>query len=122
MRQRVVPDSCLANDLIGEHPATAAERDVWLLNPTPRASRRIAGAALDCFENEPVITPHRLGELDNVLLAPHSIAWTDELFRDIGRTACQSILDLSQGRRPQGAVNPEVFDSDTFHLKWERSR
>jgi phosphoglycerate dehydrogenase-like enzyme len=84
------------------------------------ASRRIAGAALDCFADEPIVTPHRLGELDNVLLAPHSIAWTDELFRDIGRTACQSLLDLSLGKRPRGAVNPEVFDNPAFVAKWNR--
>jgi len=84
------------------------------------ASRRIAGAALDCFETEPVATPHRLGTLDNVLLAPHSIAWTEELFRDIGRTACQSPLDLSLGKRPQGVVNAEVFDHPAFVEKWKR--
>ncbi len=84
------------------------------------ANHRIAGAALDCFENEPVVTPHRLGELDNVLLAPHSIAWTNELFRDIGRTACQSLVDLSQGQRPQGVVNPEVLDHSEFQSKWNR--
>jgi phosphoglycerate dehydrogenase-like enzyme len=82
--------------------------------------RSIAGAALDCFENEPVVTRHRLGELDNVLLAPHSIAWTDELFRDIGRTACQGLLDLSLGRRPLGTVNPEVFENAAFNKKWDR--
>ncbi len=81
---------------------------------------RIAGAALDCFEEEPVTTPHRFGTLDNVLLAPHSIAWTDELFRDIGRSACQVMVDLSQGRRPAGVLNPEVFDSPEFQAKWRR--
>jgi phosphoglycerate dehydrogenase-like enzyme len=86
------------------------------------ACRRIAGAALDCFENEPVVTPHPLGELDNVLLAPHSIAWTKELFRDIGRTACQALLDLSLGRRPHGIVNPEVFNNPAFTKKWNRTR
>ena len=84
--------------------------------------RRIAGAALDCFETEPVDASFRLGELDNVLLAPHSIAWTEELFRDIGRTACQGLLDLSHGRRPAGAVNPEVFDKAEFIKKWKRIR
>ena len=84
------------------------------------ANQRIAGAALDCFEIEPVTTPHRLGELENVILAPHSIAWTNELFRDIGRTACQSLLDLSQGQRPYGVVNPEVFDNPAFLKKWDR--
>ena len=72
------------------------------------SDRRIAGAALDCFADEPVTRPHRFGELDNVLLAPHSIAWTDELFRDIGRSVCQGMVDLSLGRVPRGVVNPEV--------------
>ncbi len=82
--------------------------------------RRIAGAAIDCFLREPVTTPHPLGELDNVLLAPHSIAWTDELFRDIGQTACLGIVDLTQGRRPRGVVNPEVFERPGFQEKWKR--
>jgi phosphoglycerate dehydrogenase-like enzyme len=84
--------------------------------------RRIAGAAIDCFVGEPITQPHRLGELDNVLLAPHSIAWTDELFRDIGRTVCQGMLDLSLGKRPNGILNPEVFDRESFQTKWARLR
>jgi phosphoglycerate dehydrogenase-like enzyme len=82
--------------------------------------RRIAGAALDCFAQEPVTTPHRFGELENVLLAPHSIAWTEELFRDIGRAACQVMVDLSLGRQPRGVLNPEVFDQPGFKTKWAR--
>ena len=82
--------------------------------------RHIAGAALDCFENEPVTQPHRFRFLPNVLLAPHSIAWTHELFRDIGRAACQGMVDLANGKRPRGCVNPEVFDRPGFHEKWSR--
>jgi phosphoglycerate dehydrogenase-like enzyme len=85
-------------------------------------ARRIAGAAIDVFASEPVIQPHRFGQLENVLLAPHCIAWTDELFRDIGRAACQGMLDLALGRQPRGVVNPEVFDRPTFQRKWERLR
>jgi phosphoglycerate dehydrogenase-like enzyme len=84
------------------------------------AQGRIAGAALDCFAQEPVVRPHRFGELDNVLLAPHSIAWTLELFRDIGRSVCQGMLDLSLGKRPRGVVNPGVFDRPGFQEKWAR--
>jgi phosphoglycerate dehydrogenase-like enzyme len=84
-------------------------------------ARRIAGAAVDCFEVEPVAGPHPLGELDNVLLAPHSIGWTDELFRDIGRAACRAMLDLSLGVRPgRGVLNPEVFEQPAFRVKWAR--
>ena len=84
------------------------------------SNNRIAGAALDCFEVEPVTEPHRFGELENVILAPHSIAWTDELFRDMGRTACQSMLDLSRGQRPCGVLNAELFDRASFREKWAR--
>ncbi len=82
--------------------------------------RQIAGAAVDCFADEPVTRPHPLGEFENVLLAPHSIAWTDELFREIGRTVCRGMLDLAQGRQPHGVVNPEVFDRPEFQAKWAR--
>ena len=80
----------------------------------------IAGAALDCFVGEPLTSPPRWAELDNILLAPHSIAWTDELFRDIGRAACQGLIDLSVGKKPRGVVNPEVFDRSTYQAKWKR--
>jgi phosphoglycerate dehydrogenase-like enzyme len=85
-------------------------------------NRWIAGAAIDVFAEEPVVRPHRFGTLDNVLLAPHCIAWTDELFCDIGRAACQGMLDLALGRRPRGVVNPQVFDRPGFRRKWERLR
>ncbi len=83
---------------------------------------RIAGAAVDVFEAEPVVAPNRLAGLDNVLLAPHSIAWTGELFRDIGRAAFQGMLDLARGQKPRGVVNPEVFDRAGFQEKWARVR
>lgn len=83
-------------------------------------SERIAGAALDCFVGEPITRPHRFGRLDNVILAPHCIAWTHELFRDIGSVACRSVLDLARGKHPHGVVNPEVFERPTFQEKWDR--
>jgi phosphoglycerate dehydrogenase-like enzyme len=86
------------------------------------SDRRIAGAALDCFAVEPPPTPPRFSQLDNVLLAPHAIAWTNELFREIGRTACQSLADIACGRRPHGLVNPEVLERPGFQDKWRRLR
>jgi phosphoglycerate dehydrogenase-like enzyme/2-keto-3-deoxy-L-rhamnonate aldolase RhmA len=81
---------------------------------------RIAGAAIDCFAGEPLTSAPRIARLDNVLLAPHSIAWTDELFRDIGRTVCRGMIDLANGRVPKGVVNPEVLDRAGFQAKWKR--
>lgn len=72
--------------------------------------RRIAGAALDVFEQEPIAADDPLLSLDNVLLSPHAVCWTDELFRGNGRSACHSILDVAAGRTPQGIVNREVLE------------
>jgi len=120
--------------LVGARELAMMKPDAYLLN-TARGgiidedalyeglkSQRIAGAALDCFAQEPVTEPHRFRELDNVLLAPHSIAWTNELFRDIGRAACQVMADLSLGTMPRGAVNAEVFERPGFQEKWKRFR
>lgn len=81
---------------------------------------QLAGAALDCFRDEPVLQPSRFARFDNVLLAPHSIAWTDELFRDIGRMACRSLLDVSLGRRPHGLLNPTLLNRPEFRRRWSR--
>lgn len=120
--------------LIGARELSLMKSDAYLIN-TARGgivdedalfaaleSGKIAGAALDCFAEEPVTRPHRFGALDNVLLAPHSIAWTDELFRDIGRAVCRGMLDLANGERPRGVVNPEVFERPGFRAKWARLR
>ena len=121
-------------NLIGARELALMKPTAYLLNTarggiveevalfTTLQARRIAGAALDCFVEEPPSTPPPFAQLDNVLLAPHSIAWTNELFRDIGRTACRSLADLAQGRRPHGIVNPEVFDRPSFQAKWNRLR
>ncbi len=82
--------------------------------------RRIAGAAIDVFAHEPLTQPHPLAEFDNVLLAPHCIAWTEELFSDIGKAVCYGMVELSLGDKPRGMVNPVVLEHPGFKKKWER--
>lgn len=84
------------------------------------SQKRIAGAALDCFQDEPLKSPSRWSTLENVLLAPHSIAWTNELFREIGRTACRAVIDFSKHQVPRGLVNPQVLERASFQAKWQR--
>jgi phosphoglycerate dehydrogenase-like enzyme len=71
---------------------------------------RIAGAGLDVFEQEPIDPRDPLLSMENVILAPHAICWTDECFLGNGRSACASILQVAAGRIPTHVVNREVLD------------
>ncbi len=72
-------------------------------------TRRIAGAALDVFEREPIDPDDPLLELENVILAPHAVGLTDELFRRAGQSACRAVLDVMAGRMPGHVVNPQAL-------------
>jgi glyoxylate reductase len=69
--------------------------------------RRIAGAALDVYENEPVLTPG-LERLDNVVLLPHVGSATVETRRRMAAMAVDNLLAGLQGRIPPNCVNPKV--------------
>ncbi|MEZ5853444.1 MAG: NAD(P)-dependent oxidoreductase [Hyphomicrobiaceae bacterium] len=73
------------------------------------AENRIMGAGLDVTEREPIEPTSPLLDMDNVIITPHALCWTDECFRDIAATALRSIADVSLGRRPAHVVNPDVF-------------
>ena len=70
---------------------------------------RIAGAALDVFEQEPVDPANPLLAMDNVIVTPHSLCWTDECFHNMASTGLTSIMEALNGRRPEFVVNPEVL-------------
>jgi phosphoglycerate dehydrogenase-like enzyme len=70
--------------------------------------RRIAGAALDVFEQEPVDPANPLLTMDNVIVTPHSLCWTDECFHNMAATGLQSIVDALAGRLPEFIVDREV--------------
>jgi phosphoglycerate dehydrogenase-like enzyme len=77
-------------------------------------SHRIAGAALDVFEQEPLSPDSPLAVMENVILASHSIAWTEELFRDMGRIDCEGALAVYRGDAPEHVVNPRVLSHPRF--------
>jgi phosphoglycerate dehydrogenase-like enzyme len=83
---------------------------------------KIAGAAIDVYAQEPVEASTPFAKMDNVLLAPHCIAWTDDLFNEIGQTASRCVLDLAAGRVPNGLVNREVLERPGFQKKLARQK
>jgi phosphoglycerate dehydrogenase-like enzyme len=78
---------------------------------------RIQGAGLDVFEQEPVDPDDPILKLDNVIVAPHALCWTDECFRGNGRSACESILEVAAGRIPRPVVNRAVLDHPGLRAK-----
>ena len=71
--------------------------------------RRIAGAGLDVFEQEPVDPANPLLAMDNVIVTPHSLCWTDECFHNMASTGLRSIVDVLNGRIPEFLVNRAVL-------------
>jgi phosphoglycerate dehydrogenase-like enzyme len=83
---------------------------------------RLAGAGLDVFEQEPNPAGDPLYELDNVLLTPHALCWTDQCFAGIGAADVKAVLDVMHGRVPTGIVNGDVVDRPAWQDKLKRYR
>ena len=84
--------------------------------------RRIAGAGLDVFEAEPTPAEEPLLALDNVIVTPHSLCWTNQCFGGIGAADVRAALDLMHGRTPRGIVNREIVENPDWLAKVERLR
>ena len=67
--------------------------------------KRIAGAGLDVFENEPALNPEFL-KLDNVVLIPHIGSATHNTRLNMAKLAAQNLTRALQGRTPPNLINP----------------
>ena len=71
--------------------------------------RRIAGAALDVTDPEPLPPDHPLYALPNCLIVPHIGSATWNTRRRMAELACENLLAGLQGKRLPYCVNPEVY-------------
>lgn len=85
-------------DLINQEDLIAALRD-----------KRIAGAALDVFVDEPPDDDSPLLGLENVILTPHVASLTKEVSVKAAVGAAQAVVDLAGGKEPQFVVNREAL-------------
>lgn len=83
---------------------------------------RIAGAGLDVFEQEPSPADNPLYRLDNVIVTPHALCWTDQCFAGIGAADVKAVFDVMHGRVPTGIVNREIVEQPAWRAKLERYR
>lgn len=84
--------------------------------------QRIAGAGLDVFEKEPPAKDNPLLGMGNVILAPHSMAWTQEGMAGNSRDACRNIASVASGEVPPCLANPHVANQEGVRAKLARWR
>lgn len=73
------------------------------------SARRIRGAGLDVFEEEPPSLNHPLLTFDNVVVSPHIAGVTHQAYRVNARAAAEQWIDIFAGKRPPRLVNAEVW-------------
>ena len=119
---------CVNTPLTPETRRMVGEREFALMKPTAcfintargpivdekalyaaLVERRIAGAALDVFEQEPVALDNPILKLDNVIVTPHSICWTDEFFRNNAESAFRAVVAVAARDVPAYVVNRDVL-------------
>ena len=71
--------------------------------------RRIAGAALDVYDVEPLPRDHPLLALDNVVLTPHLGYVTEEGYRAFFGPVAENVESWLNGETPKRALNPQVL-------------
>lgn len=102
--------------LIGRMKPTA-----WLINVSRGAvvdepalvaalqARRIGGAALDVFAQQPLAPDHPLRSLDNAILTPHTAGLSVESMAAMSEISTADVVRILRGERPVNFINPEAW-------------
>lgn len=106
--------------MIGAHQLNGMKSSAFLINTSRGAlvdeaalvdvlrAHRIAGAALDVFEREPLPQAHPLLALDNVIVTPHSAYCSNAAYARVRQMAADAALRVLRGEWPAAVANPEV--------------
>jgi D-3-phosphoglycerate dehydrogenase / 2-oxoglutarate reductase len=72
-------------------------------------SKRLAGAALDVWEDEPVVADNPLLSMDNVIATSHAAYFSSAAVAQVPRRCGEEAARVLTGKRPLNVVNPEVY-------------
>lgn len=114
-----VPLNANTRGLIGHDELSKMKKSAFLINTTrgpvvqeaalvqALEEGAIAGAALDVFEREPLISDGL--RRDNVVLAPHLGSASVETRTKMAMIAAENAIALFEGKRPPTILNPEAL-------------
>ena len=71
--------------------------------------KRLAGAALDVWEEEPVARDNPLLTMDNVIATPHAAYFSSPAVAQIPGRCGEEVARVLAGQRPLNVVNPELY-------------
>jgi D-3-phosphoglycerate dehydrogenase len=71
--------------------------------------KRLAGAALDVWAQEPVAADNPLLRMDNVIATPHAAYFSSPAVAQVPRRCGEEVARVLTGQRPLNVVNPEVY-------------
>ena len=74
------------------------------------SEKRIAGAGLDVYENEPHVEPELI-KMQNVVLTPHLGSAVTELRESMANMVVDNVIAVLEGRRPPNCWNPEIYNA-----------
>jgi D-3-phosphoglycerate dehydrogenase / 2-oxoglutarate reductase len=120
---------CLLNDetrrIIDREALAAMKPEAFLINTARGAcvdsdalaealqAGRLAGAAVDVVDPEPLPEGHPLPSLPNVIITPHAAFLSSVSLRETREKACLEVVRALRGETPRYLCNPEVLEGGT---------
>ena len=78
--------------------------------------QKVAGAAMDVFENEPLSAENELLKLDNVIITPHLGASTEEAQVNVAIEVAEIVRDALLGRGIRNAANYPCLEAEVCKI------
>ena len=118
-----VPSTEITESMINKSAINKLKRECYIIN-TCRGTvidenalidalkeKRIAGAALDVFREEPLPANHPFTHAPNIILTPHIAGVTNESMKQVSIQVAEYVLRMLNGEIVEDIVNPEVLKS-----------